>query len=192
VDDSPARQLTDDVLAAAVSGEESAFAVLYQDVQPRVRRYAWTLVGQDADDVTAEAWLQIARDIRGFVGDVDAFRGWSARIVRNRAFDHLRAAARRPVELTAVEADLDAATADAETAALDTLSTTRALELIAALPRDQAEAVLLRAVVGLDAVRAGQVLDKSPAAVRVAAHRGLKTLAKRLAADSAHAPAVNR
>lgn len=192
MDESPGRRLADDVLAAAVSGDESAFAVLYHDVQPRVRRYAWTLVGQDADDVTADAWLQIARDIRGFVGDVDAFRGWSARIVRNRAFDHLRAAARRPVQLTAVGAELDGVTPDAATLALDSLSTTRALDLIAALPRDQAEAVLLRAVVGLDAVRAGQVLDKSAAAVRVAAHRGLKTLAKRLAADPTHAPAVNR
>lgn len=192
MDDPPGRQLTDEVLAAAVNGDESAFAAVYADVQPRVRRYAWTLVGQDADDVTAEAWLQIARDIRGFAGDVDAFRGWSARIVRNRAFDHLRAASRRPVELTGVAAELDGATVDAATVALDTLSTARALELIATLPREQAEAVLLRAVVGLDSVRAAQVLDKTPTAVRVAAHRGLKALAKRLAADPAHAPAVNR
>jgi len=59
-------------------------------------------------------------------------------------------------------------------------STAAAIALIATLPREQAEAVLLRAVVGLDAVTAGQVLGKRPGAVRVAAHRGLKTLARRL------------
>ena len=59
-----------------------------------------------------------------------------------------------------------------------------ALELIATLPRDQAEAVLLRAVVGLDAVSAGKVLGKRPGAVRVAAHRGLRALGRRLDEDA--------
>ena len=44
--------------------------------------------------------------------------------------------------------------------------------------RDQAEAVLLRAVVGLDAATAAEVLGKRPGAVRVAAHRGLRRLAR--------------
>jgi RNA polymerase sigma-70 factor (ECF subfamily) len=183
VSDSPNDSIGDDVLNAAVAGDQRAFAVLYRDIQPRLRRYAWSLVGQDADDVTAEAWLQIARDIRNFSGDIDGFRGWSARIVRNRAFDHLRSAARRPTHLTDVQALLDAATDDSATLALDSISTAEAVALIATLPRDQAEAVILRAVVGLDAARCGEVLDKSPTAVRVAAHRGLKTLAKRLASQ---------
>jgi RNA polymerase sigma-70 factor, ECF subfamily len=181
----PEMRPDDELLAAAVSGDQVAFAALYRDVQPRLRRYAWTLVGQDADDVTAEAWLQIARDVRRFVGDLDAFRGWTARIVRNRAFDHLRAAARRPAELTDVEALLDSPTVDAASVALDRVSTMQALELIASLPRNQAEAVLLRAVVGLDSATAAEVLGKSPTAVRVAAHRGLKNLAKRLAPEPA-------
>jgi RNA polymerase sigma-70 factor (ECF subfamily) len=180
------------VLAAAVSGDESSFALLYRDVQPRLRRYAWSLVGQDADDVTAEAWLQIARDIRGFEGDLDGFRAWSARIVRNRAFDHLRASARRPAELTDVESRLDSPTGDSAIAALEAISTTDAIGLISTLPREQAEAVLLRAVVGLDAARSGEVLGKSAAAVRVAAHRGLKTLARRLAAEQASKRTADR
>jgi RNA polymerase sigma-70 factor (ECF subfamily) len=48
------------------------------------------------------------------------------------------------------------------------------------LPRDQAEAVLLRAVVGLSAQAAGSVLGKRAGAVRIAAHRGLKTLARQI------------
>ena len=60
------------------------------------------------------------------------------------------------------------------------MSTAAALALIATLPRDQAEAVLLRAVVGLDATAAGKVLGKRAGAVRVAAHRGLRTLARLL------------
>jgi RNA polymerase sigma-70 factor, ECF subfamily len=40
--------------------------------------------------------------------------------------------------------------------------------------------VLLRAVVGLDTIATGAVLGKSAGAVRVAAHRGLKRLARML------------
>jgi RNA polymerase sigma-70 factor (ECF subfamily) len=46
------------------------------------------------------------------------------------------------------------------------------------LPPDQAEAVLLRAVVGLDAGTAARVLGKRPGAIRTAAYRGLRTLAR--------------
>jgi RNA polymerase sigma-70 factor (ECF subfamily) len=178
------------ILSAAIDGDQAAFAALYRDIQPRLRRYAWSLVGQDADDVTGEAWFQIARDIRGFTGDLDGFRGWTARIVRNRALDHLRATARRPANPTDLTQLLDQPTPDAATLALDAMSTAHALELIASLPREQAEAVLLRAVVGLDSSTAGEVLGKSATAVRVAAHRGLKTLAKRLASESVSSPAT--
>ena len=70
---------------------------VYRDVQPRLLRYATVLVGRNnAEDVTAEAWLQISRDLHRFTGDIDRFRGWSATIVHHRAMDVCRAAARRP------------------------------------------------------------------------------------------------
>jgi RNA polymerase sigma-70 factor (ECF subfamily) len=74
---------------------------------------------------------------------------------------------------------------DAASTAAERNATASAIALIATLPPDQAEAVLLRTVVGLDAVSAGRVLGKRPGAVRVAAHRGLRTLARRLAERAA-------
>jgi RNA polymerase sigma-70 factor (ECF subfamily) len=177
-----------DILAAARAGDEAAFARLYREVHPRLLSYARVLVGQDAEDVTAEAWLQIARDLRGFSGDLPAFRAWTARIARNRAMDALRRQARRPVQALGLAELFDRADPqDTWDAAAERASTEWALALIATLPRDQAEAVLLRAVVGLDAGAAGEVLGKRPGAVRVAAHRGLKTLARRLSDPSQQA-----
>jgi len=177
-------------IAAAKAGDEASFTKLYLDVQPRLLRYATVLAGPDAEEVTAEAWLQIVRDLAGFTGDLDAFRGWAARIVRNRAIDSARARARRPVELRDLSLALDLPAAqDTANLVLDNLATAWAVGLIAQLPADQAEAVLLRAVVGLDAKTAGSVLGKRPGAVRVAAHRGLKTLARMLAESGAPAPA---
>jgi RNA polymerase sigma-70 factor (ECF subfamily) len=171
----------DDAIAAAQRGDATAFAGLYRSTAPKLLRYAKGLVGRDAEDIVAEAWLQIARDIGRFTGDDSHFRAWTARIVRNRALDHLRAGARRPVSDITLD-DLRDTPADDDTAetALERISASAAIDLIATLPPDQAEAVLLRAVVGLDAATAGAVVGKSAGAVRIAAHRGLKNLAKRL------------
>ena len=167
-------------LHAARNGDDRGFGVLYRDLQPRLIRYATVLVGRDdADDVTAEAWLQIARDLHKFTGSLDDFRGWASTIVRNRALDLLRAGARRPQTPSSPEEfPQKPATQDTASAALETLSTDAAIRLISTLPRVEAEAVLLRAVVGLDAAAAAAVLGKRPGAVRVAAHRGLKRLAR--------------
>lgn len=176
-------------LASARAGDEAGFVVLYRTLQPRLHRYAMALVGHEAEDVTAEAWLQVARDIRSFVGDVDGFRGWVASITRNRALDLLRSRSRRPANPAGLSVLVDrAGPEDTATAALDSLSTAQAVALIARLPHDQAEAVLLRAVVGLDAETAGRVLGKRPGAVRVAAHRGLRRLACQLADESSATP----
>lgn len=170
-----------DLVTSAQSGDQAAFATLYLDLQPRLLRYAASLVGQDAEDVTAEAWLQIIRDLEGFTGDLDAFRGWASTIVRNRALDATRARNRRPIQAADLSALLDLPDErDTASTAIDNVSTATAIALIASLPQDQAEAIMLRAIVGLDAATAGKVLGKRPGAVRGAAHRGLKTLQRRL------------
>ncbi|MFF7885802.1 RNA polymerase sigma factor [Streptomyces sp. NPDC020794] len=177
-------ELTAAVLAAQ-DGDETAFRTVYRAVHPRLLGYVRTLVGDpDAEDVTSEAWLQIARDLERFSGDADRFRGWAARIARNRALDHIRMRGRRPA-IGGDETELTAKAGDSDTAgeAIEALATDSTLSLIAQLPQDQAEAVVLRVVVGLDAKTAAETLGKRPGAVRTAAHRGLKRLAELLGAD---------
>ncbi|MEV6397803.1 RNA polymerase sigma factor [Streptomyces sp. NPDC051907] len=182
-------ELTAAVLAAQ-DGDERAFRTVYRAVHPRLLGYVRTLVGEpEAEDVASEAWLQIARDLDRFSGDADRFRGWAARIARNRALDHIRMRGRRPA-VGGDETELTGKPAESDTAALamESLSTGDTMALIAQLPQDQAEAVVLRVVVGLDAKSAAKTLGKRPGAVRTAAHRGLKRLAELLGADTADLP----
>ncbi|AJP03480.1 RNA polymerase sigma24 factor [Streptomyces cyaneogriseus subsp. noncyanogenus] len=170
-------------VARAQEGDEAAFAVAYRLVQPGLLGYLRGLVGDDAEDVASDAWLEIARDLGRFRGDGAGFRGWTATIARHRALDHLRRRRVRPRQ-AALEQDLDLpAPHDTHDQALESLSTEVALALVRGLPRDQAEAVLLRVVVGLDGPAAARVLGKRPGAVRTAAYRGLKRLARQLGAD---------
>ncbi|MCW2638278.1 MAG: polymerase, sigma-24 subunit, subfamily, partial [Dactylosporangium sp.] len=168
------------LVSAAQSGDEEAFRSLYRAVQPGLLRYLRALVGDDAEDVASESWLQIARDLRSFRGK-EGFRAWAATIGRNRAMDHLRHRRRRPAVSTPIEqlVELPGGGDTAESAS-ELISTDAALALIRSLPPDQAEAVLLRVVVGLDAETAGKVLGKRAGAVRTASYRGLRRLAQRL------------
>lgn len=171
-------------VARAQEGDDSAFAIAYRIVQPGLLGYLRGLVGDEAEDVASDAWLEIARDLGRFRGDGAGFRGWTATIARHRALDHLRRQRVRPRPAT-LEQDVLELPAPHSThdQALESLSTEYALDLLRTLPRDQAEAVLLRVVVGLDGPAAARVLGKRPGAVRTAAYRGLKRLARELGGD---------
>ncbi|MGW5663448.1 RNA polymerase sigma factor [Streptomyces sp. NPDC003758] len=173
-------------VARAQQGDEAAFAVAYRIVQPGLVGYLRGLVADEAEDVASDAWLEIARDLGRFKGDGAGFRGWTATIARHRALDHLRRRRVRPRSSGLEEEALALPGAHStHDQALESISTEHALELVRGLPRDQAEAVLLRVVVGLDGPAAARVLGKRPGAVRTAAHRGLKRLARRLRVEGA-------
>ncbi|CAM3183736.1 RNA polymerase sigma factor [Nocardioides dubius] len=162
-----------------LAGDEAGFLVVFRDVQPRLLRYLSVLVGAgEAEDVAAETWSQVVRDLARFRGDLDGFRGWVATIGRHRALDHLRQRQRSRIADVAVEDRPEPVGDDlAFLGASEALGTERAVAMIASLPREQAEAVMLRVVLGLDAASAAAVLGRRPGAVRTAAHRGLKALA---------------
>jgi RNA polymerase sigma-70 factor (ECF subfamily) len=163
------------------AGDAEAFRLVYRAVHPTLLRYVEVLVGRDdAEDVASETWAQASRDLDRFRGGGDGFRAWVTTIGRHRALDLLRQRSRRPqvvADLTEVELP---DTVDPEARVDDVLGTRRALALLRELPQDQAEALMLRVVMGLDAKSAGQVLGKRPGAVRSAAQRGLRNLSGRV------------
>src|SRR3954470_24631840 len=136
-------QAYDEELGAAVAraqqGDEAAFAVAYRIVQPGLLGYLRGIVGDDAEDVASDAWLEIARDLGRFKGDGAGFRGWTATIARHRALDHVRRQRVRP-RGTTLEQDVLELPGPHNTyeQALESLSTARALELVRSLPTDQA------------------------------------------------------
>ena len=169
------------VLRAAALGDESAFARLWRDVHPLLLRYLYLLAGEAAEDVAGEVWLEVARGLAQFRGGEQEFRGWVVTLARRRVIDMRRYQARHPVRLVPDIGELDRPGADdVAGAALENLSTEAAMALIATLPPEQAEVIVLRVVAGLDVGQVARIVGKRPGAVRVAAHRGLRALAARL------------
>lgn len=174
-------------LAAARRGEEQGFSELWHTLQPSVLRYLRAIVGDAAEDVASETWLQAAREVRAYRGNASGFRVWLFRVARNRALDEIRRSGRRredSADVVAIVAEWPTGD-DTASEAVERLSTARAVELIARLPKDQADAVLLRVVAGFDVAQTATVLGKRDGAVRVATMRGLRRLAVILAEDQA-------
>ena len=179
--------LLDALLDRARAGDESAFADVYREVQPRLLRYLQAQARDLAEDVAADTWLDVARAMPTFVGDSTAFRSWIFAIARNRLVDAVRRSARRPLHLVDDTAELEALAsavgdvgddAGARTEAFE--ATQRAIAMIRTLPPDQAEVVLLRVLAELDPPDVALLVGKPVGHVRVLAHRGLRRLGRML------------
>lgn len=167
----------DGALSRARSGDEAGFLELWQGLQPSLLRYLRVLSCDDPDDVASETWLQVVRDLHKFSGGDREFRRWLFTVGRNRAIDAARSRLRRRTTPAANGLDELADEQAVEDQVFDGLAIRKAIALLADLPRDQAEAVALRVLAGLDTSAVAGILGKSSGAVRVALHRGLRALA---------------
>jgi RNA polymerase sigma-70 factor (ECF subfamily) len=169
----------DHAFIRARAGDEAAFLVLWDALQPRLLRYLQVIGCDDVDDVASETWLQVIRDLPKFrKGGVDEFRAWLFTIGRHRAIDAARSRRRLRDAIAATEPVPPPVTPGnpVEDEVLQRLSTRQAVAMVSGLSRDQAEVVALRVIAGLDTEAVARMLRKSPGAVRVALHRGLRTL----------------
>ena len=174
------------VLAAAQNGCEENFAVLWRDVNPSLLRYLRVLATESAEDIAAETWVQVVRGLPRFTGDEAAWRAWLFTTARRRLLDQARLRRRHPAEpLDALAAADVPASPDAEQLALENIATESAVALLSRLPVQQAEVIMLRVLAGLDTEAVAEILGRSPGAVRVAAHRGLKKLEALLSRNGA-------
>jgi RNA polymerase sigma-70 factor (ECF subfamily) len=170
----------DAALERARDGDEAGFLELWRALNPQLLRYLAVRGVDQREDVAAETWLQVVRDLPRFIGDSDGFRAWIFTLARHRTIDAARVRAARPVvPLADLSAAAEPETApSAEDEALTRVSTERALALVASLPPDQAELVMLRVVADLDVAVVAQMVGKTPGAVRVAVHRALRSLSQ--------------
>lgn len=170
------------LLGAARDGDEAAWAEIYGELAPAVLGYLRGSGAPDPEDVLAEAFLQVARDLGGFEGDWPRFRGWVFTIAHHRLIDARRHGARRPVELMAEppEPELPPSEGTAE-AALASIGSQEVRRVLAALSEDQRAVLLLRIVGDLSLAEVGQALGKRTGAVKQLQRRGLEALRRELA-----------
>lgn len=190
----PATEATRDLnfpalLVSAVQGEQQALADIFRAYQPRLLRYLRAQEPDMADDLAAEVWLAVARGLGRFQGDEAGFRGWLFTIARHRLIEHRRRTARRRTE-PLPDDRLDGPVergfgGDPAWLVIEQLGVQDTVEmLVAGLPVDQAEAVLLRVLGGFDVAEVARIMGRSPGSVRVMCHRALKRLAANMSEEA--------
>jgi RNA polymerase sigma factor (sigma-70 family) len=166
-----------EILDAAKSGAEWAWADLYRELAGPVTAYLRSRGAADPDDVASETFLQVARNIKTFDGDHESFRSWIFVIAHRRLLDSRRAISRRP-KTVSDDARLsvvpDVQQVDAE--AMDLISTARMEELFDRLTEDQRDVLALRVIGDLTVEQTADALGKGVGAVKALQRRALASV----------------
>jgi RNA polymerase sigma-70 factor (ECF subfamily) len=168
------------LVARAKEGSEPALTELYRRHHSRLLRVLRSEVGDAADDVASQTWLEVFGSLGRFEGDEGGFRALLFTVARRRVADHRRSRSRRPA--IPVEPQVLHTTADPERAVDDLVAIgidgdAAARRIVEILGEDTARVVLLRIVGGLSVDEVATIVGRSPGAVRVQQHRALKKLA---------------
>jgi RNA polymerase sigma-70 factor (TIGR02960 family) len=200
-------QTTDQTVAAAIAGDEPAFAALAERHRRELHVHCYRMLASfdEAEDAVQETLLNAWRGRSGFEGG-SQFRAWLYRIATNVCLDMLRRNSRRASGMRSLaevpwiqpypDRLLDqAAPADEQPEAVAIRRETISLAFLAALqvlPPRQRAALIARDVLGWPASETASALGTSVAAANSAVQRARATmqshLPSRRADWSAHEP----
>lgn len=170
-----------DLALRAAAGDPEASAALISHLRPAVLRYCRGRLGRMsgsydvADDVAQEVCLAVLTALPRYRDEGRPFSAFVFGIAGHKVADAQRASYRTPTPVEAIPDSVD--TSDGpEASVLRQADAERARELLAQLPEQQRELLLLRVCSGLSAEETGRALGMSAGAVRVAQHRALARL----------------
>ena len=191
---------TDQMVAAAIAGEESAFAALTERLRRELHVHCYRMLASfdDAEDAVQETLLRAWRSRDSFDGS-SLFRAWLCRIATNVCLDLLRRSSRRLTkmhsfaevpwlqpypdqlldEVAPSEDQPDAVVIERETIELAFLAAMQVL------PPRQRAALIARDVLGWAASETATLLETSVAAANSALQRARATMQEHLPARRA-------
>ncbi|WP_250575191.1 sigma-70 family RNA polymerase sigma factor [Nonomuraea sediminis] len=185
-DDSDLRELT----SLAVQGDRRAIESLLGELRPMVVRYCRARLGRVsgqyhiADDVAQEVCIAVLSALPRYRDMGRPFASFVFGIASHKVADALRSSVRSAVPTQDLPDGPDDGPGPEETV-VRYIEVEHARRLLARLPQNQRELLLLRVVSGLSAEETGNVLGMSPGAVRVAQHRALARLRQMAELESA-------
>jgi RNA polymerase sigma-70 factor (ECF subfamily) len=171
----------------AIGRDPEAFGELYDLHVVRVYRHIYYLVGSvsEAEDLTAQTFLQAWQAIDRYQMRGAPFLSWLFRIAHNLAVSHLRGR-RDNTQLYDTVVD-ETPRQNPEEACEQKVDLDRVRQAILKLGRDQRQVIILRFVEDSDYREVAEIMGKSVAAVRVIQHRALSALRKQLQVEGVSA-----
>jgi RNA polymerase sigma factor (sigma-70 family) len=166
-------------MARAQEGDREAYRRLLEEITPYLRSLAARLIQNrgDIEDAVQDALLSV-HAVRHTYDPMRPFGPWLVAIARRRFVDGLRRRGRAASRETPLEAEHETFAAP-ETNFQEAASDGRAVrEALEGLPRGQREAIRMLKLEEMSLKEAAAASGMSVAALKVATHRGLKSLRK--------------
>jgi RNA polymerase sigma-70 factor, ECF subfamily len=170
-----------DLTALAARGEATAIESLLEQIRPMVVRYCRARLVQIsghyhvADDVAQEVCIAVLSALPRYRDMGRPFASFVFGIASHKVADAMRNAARLAIPTEDLPDGPDNGPGPEETV-VAFIEAERARALLARLPDNQRELLVLRVLTGMSAEETGHALGMSPGAVRVAQHRALARL----------------
>jgi RNA polymerase sigma-70 factor, ECF subfamily len=179
----------------AVRGQPAAIDTLLRQIRPMVVRYCRARLSHisghyyAADDVAQEVCIAVLTALPRYQDMGRPFASFVFGIASHKVADAMRSAARLAIPTPDLPDGPDDRPGPEETA-VACLEAEYARALLAELPANQRELLVLRLLSGLSAEETGHALGMSAGAVRVAQHRALARLRAIALAESAVAESI--
>ena len=168
--------LTDEHLAAAAAGDTEALREIYDRLSSAVHGYLKARGVRDPDDVTSEVFLAVFTRLDTVTGGIAGLRTLTFSVAHARLVDDIRRRDRRPDEMP-YEPEVDVRVSDsAETVALADMQTSTVTAVLARLPDDYREVLLLRVLADLSVDQTAAVMQRSTGSVKQLQRRALIAL----------------
>ena len=174
-------QRLDDVLPAAQLGEAWAISAVYAELAPRVQGYLRGRGAAEPEDLSSEVFLAVLPRLANVTGGAAGLRTFVFSVAHARLVDDLRRRGRREPATAYDEAQDRRTSASAEEGALDLVATDGVRTVLAGLPDDQCEVLLLRIVADLTVEQVAAAIGRSPGAVKQLQRRALLSLRAQVA-----------
>lgn len=164
----------------AITRDKEAYGALYDRHVVRVYRHIYYMLGNpaEAEDLTAQAFLQGWQAIERYQVRGAPFVSWLLRIAHNLGVSYLRSR-KEASELPETLVDHDRY-GNPEDTLQRHVETARVREAIMRLRHEHRQVIILRFVEDLEYKEVAQIVGKSVAAVRVIQHRALNALRKQM------------
>jgi RNA polymerase sigma-70 factor (ECF subfamily) len=164
------------MVRAAQDGDAEAFRVIYRALSPVVHGYLRAKGVSDPEGTTSEVFLTLLPRLNELRGGAAGLRTFVMSVAHARMVDDQRRQARRLEHLEYDPRTDTRMAASAEHEALSVTERQRLTGLLARLPADQAEVIVLRFVADLSLEGVAAVLGRSVGAVKQLQRRGLLAL----------------
>lgn len=174
------------MMQAAITGDERAYRDLLRAILPMLRAIARKRIANpaEAEDAVQDTLLTI-HTLRHSYDPTRPLRPWLVALCERRCVDRLRRSGRialrhAPIEDCDERALHPSIAASREPEAETRLAGAEVREAVLSLPRVQREAITLTKLQGLSLVDASAASGLSVGALKVATHRAVQTLRRRL------------